>query len=117
MHRSTFITHESRCGQPAADFFRWPLSIRQDVIRTVCTPGLRHLLTDMLERTNGLLVATMAERIAITLRQLETSERILSAKRDHPTSFGTFVPADLPSVRAALKIVQSIAAALEMEDA
>lgn len=115
MVRSTFIVTESRYGQPPADFFRWPLALRQDVIRTICTPGLRHLLNDMLDRTSGLLVATTGVYIAVILRQLQASERLLQAGHDHPTSFGTFRPADLPSVRGALRIVEPIATALEME--
>ena len=109
MLRSSFI--RTTTAKPA-EHFVWPLSLNGRVTHTICVPGIRAMLEATFKETDGLLVAYTAERLYVAQRSLQASQRALEAGSDHPTSYGLYRPSDLPSVRAALAIINPIVAAL-----
>lgn len=119
MNRHDFIVNESRCGQPPADFFRWTPEIRARIAATIHNPNVRRMLHDKLDVTNGLLVHFLTATIKDTQVRLHMWHGLLSDGltvnwRRQPER--PLQARDLPSIRAAIVIVDQIVDALNGVD-
>lgn len=117
MLRTAFTVTEdrNRNGQPH-EFFRWPVELRQRVIRTVHDANLRRFVMAQLDDSNGLSVqhcATMVYRLQRSLHMW----LVRAGLGEFGTSWGKFGPSDRPSIRAAIRLIDPIVDALNGEQA